>query len=757
MRLSTLTVYMFILFGTAFCEDRWDIFSDYRDIKEIKYMSNTIWCATSGGLAAFHLNTREYSYHNYNDGLQGIGISAMTLDDNNGLWLGFDNNTLQRYEPDVGITHSVNGLIGASGLFKINDIHFSDQGVFVATNRGVSRITYSAQFDRWVWFEEYLQLGNFPSGIEAKAIWVSGNFLWIGTEIGLARADLSTPVPKEWDNYTVSEGLRGNEIRDIVEFHDEIHVVTEYGMSVFRNGLWSTLSTNTDIRKISVVNDSLRSIRHLGVNTWNGLRWELSSIPRNWVSTSAWDGDGRVWGGMMFDNGAVYRGGLVEFTDSAAIEHIPNGPVSNHALDFAFQNSGNLLMVGGHGTGHHGLSIWNGSFWKLWSAPDNREPIFFNQNRSVMSDQNNGIWVGTWGGGLGYYLPDSTIKIYDSSEESGHRLMGYSGRLDKVLIGDIEEDQYGNIWLLNRSAIDGNVLVCIQLDYIQTPAEDKDWHYFHRSLFRNYPHFDKLAIDDFGRKWIGSTSPEVIDGKGVYAFDDNGTPGDDSDDRSWGPFPGLESPQVFSIKNDPQGYIWVGTVDGAYYINTNTFDLASQSFTPLHPLRDNQVNAIEVDVSGKKWFGTTQGVIVVEEDFFTVNRLITTQHPDRLPDKNVRAIAINPYTGWAYFGTDNGTAALFTPYRDYGEEITEITIEPNPFNPNLGKLMFTGNSLADQAEASIFTPDGRLVRHLSHDQAAYGWDGTNNYDDKVASGVYIIVTYNNSGKSARSKIAVIWK
>ncbi len=752
----TVIVSLLLLIQLSFSQDKWQIFSDYRDVREICYLDGKIWCATSGGLASFDIARNEYRYFTPIDGMAGVGVSAMISDEQNGLWLAFDNIALQRFEPGKGITHTTIGIDRRTGLSGVNDLTLCDEGMFLATDRGVVRVTYSEEYDRWAALEEWTKMGEFEDDLEAKRLTVNNNFVWIGTEAGIARADLDSPPPRDWENYTTDNGLPGNEIRDLAKWNGSVYAASDGGVSVWNGANWSLASNAKDIRKLGVVHDTLRAVRDDGVYTFAADEWRRETPAHNRLSSFAWDGDDNIWGGMMFSGSASYRGGLVLAADTAFVEFAPNGPPSDRIQEFGFTSEGEALFAARGGSGRLGVGIWDGNTWEIYTRPKYTQRIFSYAIYDVTEDFDGGIWFSAWGGGLARINPDKTISLYDYSEATGQRLIGFRGSLDYVLAPDIELDNSGNLWVTNRGADNGNVLVCVPRSFIQDPDPDRDWIYFHRTLFRNFPHFDRLAIDGQGRKWLASLSPEVIDGKGVYAFDDNGTLDDPADDRVWGPFPGLESPQVLSLAYDPDGYIWAGTIDGAYYLNTNFTDLNNQGFTPLYPMRDHQINDIEIDAAGNKWFGTTFGVFVVADDLFTVKRQITTDKPDMLPDLNVNSLGINPQTGWAYMGTNYGTAALLTPYRNYGTELIELTFEPNPFNPNNGRLIFTGNSLANMADAKIYTPDGRIVRSLNHEEAAFGWDGLNESGYKVASGVYLIVTHTDDGKAAKGKVAVIW-
>lgn len=743
----------------AIAQDRWGYIADYRDVRGLHYQDNAIWAATSGGLAVLNLDDLTFDKFSIQDGLAGTGIYSMTSDDQGGLWLAFEDGSIRKYQIGEGVTQRLYAFDSDNPITRVYQMDINPHGLFLATNQGIARIVYTEEFDRWVWFEEYTLLGDFPTNQPVNAIKVVGDYIWAGTDIGIARGDLNTPSPLRWQNYTIDDGLAGNEVIDFDVYDDQLLAVTTAGISSWKNNIWQVFSSTSDAKSVVVVRDSLRAIRSQGVYTWNGEGWDINIPLRNHIRSVVWDDENRVWLGMKFDKIASYRGGIETVVDGEFIEYIPNGAGTRYALEFSFTDKGEVLMVGGYDYGHYGLSLWNGNRWEVWTAPDYRESIFNRQTRSVEVDLDMGIWVGSWGGGLAHYNSDKSIDRYGYDEESGFRLVGFNdnSQITTVLIPDIKTDSKGNVWVLNRGAFNTRILICIPRSFVQNPDPDEDWVYFQLDVFNRYPHFDRIAIDDQDRIWIASTSVETSEFQGIYSLNYNGTLDDFSDDQFIGPYIGLNSPQMLDLSWDSAGYIWAGSIDGAYYLNTNVQEISNQSFIPLYPLRDHQVNSISIDPTGNKWFATTLGVKIVAPDLFTLKRTLTVDLPDRLPSMNVSAVGINPATGIAYIGTDKGIVTLDTPHRDYGVEIESISIEPNPFNPNEGRMLFTGSSLADLAKAGIYTPDGRLVRRLNHEEAAFGWDGLTDNGHKVASGIYIIVAHTEAGESERGKVAVIWK
>ena len=738
---------------TASIAEEWQMLTDMRDIRDLIVTDDEVWCATGGGLAIFDLSSETFRQLTTIDGLGGIGLRRLAADTAGGFWLGFENNAVQYLEPGYGMRYSVFSLRDGQKIDRLNDMLADRRGVFIATNIGVARLTYQSAIDRWVWLENYTQLGSLPMEEPVSCILIDGDDIWAGTSKGVARGDLNSPLPLTWTNYDRWDGLGGDTLRSLVKYAGTIYAASEGGLASWNGGGWSLLSNRSDILRLLVARDSLRALTSRSVLTWTGNAWLVNFTSADRLSSAGWDAGGGLWLGQY--RSGISNGGLTHWADGDTILFQPPGPVTNKASAFGFTPDGDLLLVGGAAGGEYGLSIWNGQNWQIWFGPLQAERIFGYAHRAVLPDLDGGIWVGTAGGGMAHYNPDQTLTAYDASAATGSRLRGIAGAPNYVIASGLALDGEGNLWVLNRGADNGRVLVCVPRGFIQNPEALGEWYYFHRALFNNYDKMELITIDASGRKWLASNDPSVVAGQGVYAFDDRHTPADSSDDRVWGPITGLSSQQVFSLAYDPAGYIWVGSLDGAYYLDATLSNPAAGSFTQLYPLRQQAVNAIAIDRAGNKWFGTNDGAVIVDPDLFTVRRRIGSQPSDMLPPEAVNAIGINPTTGWAYLGTNLGTAALLTPYRDFGPRIQSVTVEPNPFHPGLGRMFFTGSSLARGASARIFTPDGRLVRRLSHEDAALGWDGRNDQGDAVADGVYIILTNNADGESAQGKVAVL--
>lgn len=75
--------------------------------------------------------------------------------------------------------------------------------------------------------------------------------------------------------------------------------------------------------------------------------------------------------------------------------------------------------------------------------------------------------------------------------------------------------------------------------------------------------------------------------------------------RQYGPVDGLDNSFLYSINQDENGYLWVGTAEGLYRFNGFEF----QHFTDQDSLAENFITTIYKDFSGGLWLGHMNGGI----------------------------------------------------------------------------------------------------------------------------------------------------
>lgn len=225
----------------------------------------------------------------------------------------------------------------------------------------------------------------------------------------------------------------------------------------------------------------------------------------------------------------------------------------------------------------------------------------------------------------------------------------------------------------------------------------------------------------------------------------------------------------YCITEDLQGNIWVGTNKGPFMIEKNNIGNADTYLTQIKVPRNDgsdfadyllsgvNTNCMAIDGGGRKWFGTKgDGVYLISSDNMTQIHHFTTANSSLLSDV-IESIAINNSTGEVYFGTENGLCSFISDATVANTEMTEDNVYayPNPVTPDYTGLI-TVVGLTLNADVKILSSSGKLIAEGRSNGGSFTWDGCDRNGDRVASGVYMVVTADDGGnKGTVCKIAII--
>jgi hypothetical protein len=331
-------------------------------------------------------------------------------------------------------------------------------------------------------------------------------------------------------------------------------------------------------------------------------------------------------------------------------------------------------------------------------------------------------------------------------------MVGLSNDLSFVVPSNAAFDAAGNVWTTIINAADRRVLAVRRADgsWRTLPAIINGV----RVSTLTEPQIDLcLAVDASDNLWS-----VVRDGafRGVASFDNRGTI-DSVVNYLVTAANGLPSDDIRTIIVDRENDVWVGTSRGIGIILEPSDPLRAGAIAAYRPLNGLTINTIAVDPLNRKWVGTTEGVILLSADGTQVLATYTQASSNgRLISDEVRSIAVDPRTGTAYFGTDEGLAGLSTPAAAPVPSYGDLLVYPNPYViPNPSPVTVDG--LVENSSLRILTIDGSLVRDLATPGGRIGfWDGKDLQGRDVSSGIYLIVAYSDDGSTvANGKIAVI--
>lgn len=129
-----------------------------------------------------------------------------------------------------------------------------------------------------------------------------------------------------------------------------------------------------------------------------------------------------------------------------------------------------------------------------------------------------------------------------------------------------------------------------------------------------------------------------------------------------------------------------------------------------------------------------------------------------LPSDNITDIQINGKTGKVYFASENGIVSYLGNNVDTKDrtKFGNVLVYPNPVIYNQFKNDVTIKGLAEKTNIKITDTAGNLVHQAVARGGFYTWDLTNDYGQRVASGIYFVLMTNEDGSdTATAKIAVV--
>ena len=115
-------------------------------------------------------------------------------------------------------------------------------------------------------------------------------------------------------------------------------------------------------------------------------------------------------------------------------------------------------------------------------------------------------------------------------------------------------------------------------------------------------------------------------------------------------------------------------------------------------------------------------------------------------------------TGLVYIGTNFGVSTLTTSSIKPNQNYDKLFVYPNPFKlDDNSELSIDG--LMSNTTIKVLTVSGELIREFITPGGRIGfWDGKDENGNFVASGIYIIVAYDEEAENvATTKVAVIRK
>lgn len=307
------------------------------------------------------------------------------------------------------------------------------------------------------------------------------------------------------------------------------------------------------------------------ISEFNSLNSKVNNIDKN-IRSIFQDTKGNYWFGT---NGAgVYR----YDTKTATQFTVNDGLADNQVLNIQEDDLGNIWF----GTGVFGISKFDGI---KFTTQTNKVKITKGTEIDWKS-KNNDLWFYAGGGVFRYSNPSLDYLPFTLSGSYEQKNSPFS--LSRYGVYCILKDKKGNVWFGTQAEgvckYDGKVLTWFKEKGLSGPAV--------LGLFE----------DSKGNLWFGNNGAGLFkyDGKTLTNFtEEKGLT--NGEFRASGKSGLGTLARVYSINEDNNGNIWVGTVDAGVW-KYDGYNLTN--YTTKDGLTSNAVNTIYKDKNGELWFGT---------------------------------------------------------------------------------------------------------------------------------------------------------
>lgn len=765
---SFMLFLIFSLFASAqIAVGQWRDHLPYSYGERVTIADNNVYLTTNVGLLKYSKSTGETEKLTKISGLSDSGVkSTQWSNELKILIIGYSNGNVDLIQNNIITNLSDIKRKSMNGDKNIYSISVLGKFAYLGCGFGIVVIDLERKEINETWF-----IGNNGTNVKVNCIDNDGQNIYAATDIGVFKGDLSKNLVdfSKWDiiseqnlpnsltwmpdkNYSTLKTING---KLVVNYHNPDQSFSDTVL-VYTGSTWSYL------------NIAITSTVYIGGNDDQLILCEgywLKIFDKNLNETR------HIWE-YSFESGAVYpvpsaatisengeiwiadtRYGLVYNPESWKYSNVSiNGPSNYSVFDMSVSGSEIIAVAGG-------MNLSWGPQWSRAEFYKFSNNSWQNYNPYTMPDLSpyrdliriiydpvdpTRYFAGSWIHGLLEFRNNQLYKVHNTSNSTLAAVTG----VDYVRIGGMAFDADGNLWVTNS----------LTSPQIHILSKDGTWSSIDYSTYLSGINLGHIIVTKDDTKWV-----ILPQGVGIFAFDDNGTISDKSDDK-YKKFTIIDeegetvSNDVFSIAEDQNGYIWVGTSKGivVYYNPEDVFKPGVYSGRRVKIprndgtddadilLKNEVVTSIKIDGADKKWFGTqTGGVYYTSTDGLEQIFHFTKDNSPLLSD-NIICSAIVPNTGEVFFGTSAGIISYRSTATEGAEDYVGVYTFPNPVKPDYrGPITVTG--LVAGSYVKITDISGNLVFETKSEGGQAIWYGEDLNGNRVATGVYLVFSSNETG------------
>jgi len=753
---------------------KWRTHFAYNSITQIAQSENKIFAVSEGALFSVDKQDGGLEFYSKLSGLYGANITRIGYDPiNHQLLIIYNNGNI-----DILASGGVNNIPDLynkqmSASKDVNFIQFYQNKAYLSCNFGIVVLNMQKKEVADTYY-----IGSNATEVKVLNTTIHNGSIYAMTASTLFKASITEPHLVNYAFWSTTSGLPGSgNLQSAVSFAGQLFLLRNgklYKQDI--NNVWSEFLPLLTVTNLNVSNSSLNIFTANSVNLVDTLLNVKTLNNLGVISDAEYDIVNKTY---WF---AANASGIKSFkqigTETPIIDSIkPAGPAVNIPWEMKFSGKKLFVVPGGRWANQNNtpgvvMMYENGNWTNIYGntiEKQTKHQVLDFMNVAVDPIDDKHFFVTSFGTGLYEFKNNEFFKLYDESNSTIKSV--FPGDPLYMRIDGAIFDQNNNLFISSSMVANG----------INTLLADGTWISNSNKSTNNKATLGKILISsqNQNQKWVLSMRFTP----GICIFDDNGTLKDQSDDQSvfYSQFiypetdnnnntilVSISPSAVYSIVQDKNGTIWVGTDQGPFLFNnlSKVFEpglTCSRVKIPREDgsgladylLTNEKIKALAIDGDNRKWIGTeASGVYLMSENGQkTIEHFTTANSP--LLSNDILSIAINPITGEVFFGTGQGIVSYQSDASDAGDTFKNVYAYPNPVREGYtGVITITG--LVQNTQVKITDLNGNLVCETVSNGSLATWDGKDVHGHKVSTGVYLAICASADGtQSTITKILVI--
>ena len=740
----------------------WTLYPSYHNSTYCQIAGDKIYILASGALYKYDKEDNEIYLYDKINTLSDIDITHIVYSDE------IDALIIVYSNANIDILYNNDEIYNLSDFKNknlpnktINGINIQGTKAFLSTSFGVVEINI-----------ENLEFTNtYTTGLNTYCTYLYNNNLYCGTSEGVFRCDINKNIldKSNW------EKVNNYSTEALCELNGELYcLIKNLGIYTLNDNKILTLITGNKGEKYHTIYSNGNEIIAPATNKTTIINSNKESITYK-NSNSSYIIKDREY----FWDCKGYKGFVKCEVNGNSIEEcstpiIPNSPIRNYCEFMKFSSSDKLLVAGGNINYfdivfHDGTIMefnYNDKEWNNYPEEIIKTTTGLQYRNICSVDEDptepGHYFASSFGYGIYEFRDGQFIKHYTIDNSNLETVVPNSKKYVRVPM--VKFDGEGNLWCINTGV--KNIIKILKKDGTWTELEYKLTEYL--------PTMVEPVFDSRGWLWVTSMQNET----GLFCAKTNNTLFDTSDDETkiWlNKFTNQDGisydiHQLYTLAEDKKGSMWVGTNTGLFVIDNPEEFFESGIFKQIkvprndgtgladYLLNGTNIKVIRVDGANRKWIGTNDnGLYLISADGLeTIHHFTTENSP--LPSDNIWSIAINEISGEVFIGTDKGIASYKSDATRPESKLDKNKIHayPNPVRAEYNGIISIVGLTAD-CNVKIVDSAGLLINEGTSNGGQYTWNGRNKRGEKVASGVYYVLTYDNTGEEGVATKILITK